>query len=121
MNIMELIMLREAHDNLKLQLFGMMEDLVKYYYGVQGSQPHTYDELADPMYAGMKELVSSTGICIFEMVHGVEHINIDYLNSKLSEIKEARLCIMEAYINKVPMDVYVFNSPNGIGMYTVKR
>lgn len=121
MNIMELVMLKEAHDNLKLQSFGMMGDLVKYYYGVQGSQPHTYDELTDPMYADMKELVSSTGICIFEMVHGVEHININYLNSKLSEIKEARLCIKEAYIKKVPMDVYVFNSPNGIGMYTVQR
>lgn len=121
MNIMELIMLKAAHDNLKLQLFGMMDDLVQYYYGVQGSQPHIYDELADPIYAGMKELVSSTGICIFEMEHGVENINLEYLNSKLSEIKEARLCIKEAHIKKVPMDVYVFNTPNGITMYTVQR
>ena len=121
MEIMELVMLKAAHDNLKVELFGIMDDLAKYYYGVPGAQPHTYDEVANPMYAGMKELVSSTGICIFEMEHSVEHMNINYLNSKLSEIKEARLCIMEAYIKKVPMDVYVFNSPNGIGMYTVQR
>ena len=121
MEIMELIMLKATHDNLKVELFGIMDDLVKYYYGVPGAQPHTYDEIDNPMYAGMKGLVSSTGICIFEMQHGAEHISIDYLDSKLSEIKEARLCIMEAYIKKVPMDVYVFNSPTGISMYTVQR
>lgn len=121
MEFLELVMLKAAHDNLKVELFRIMDDLVKYYYGVPGAQPHTYDEIDDPMYAGMKELVSSTGICIFEMQHGAEYISIDYLDSKLSEIKEARLCIKEANIKKVPMDVYMFNSPTGISIYTVQR
>ena len=121
MEILEMFMLYQAHEEFKVEMLTMMDDLVKYYYGVPGSHPHTYDGIDDPMYAGMKELASSVGICIFEMEHGVENINLEYLNSKLSEIKEARLCIKEAYIKKVPMDVYVFNSPTDISMYTVQR
>lgn len=121
MEILELVMLKAAYDNLKAELFGIMDDLAKYYYDVPGTQPHVYDEINDPMYAGMKELISSTGICIFEMQHGAEHISTDYLDSKLSEIKEARLCIKEANIKKVPMDVYVFGGTTGIAIYTVLR
>lgn len=116
-----IILMTETYFELRKQLVSLTEDLMKYHLSVEGSEPHAYEEGKDLMFNGMMELVSSVGVELFSIEHGVDKMSVEYLQSKLQEIKEARLNIAESYINGVCIDTYMFIDKDGMSLYSVKR
>lgn len=106
---------------LRDQLLSLTEDLMKYHMCVKGSEPHAYEEGEDQLYDGMMELVSSEGVELVSIESGVSKMNLDYLQTKLQEIKEARMNIAECFINGICIDTYMFIDKDGMSLYSVQR
>lgn len=121
MNMQEIYRMTDIYMELREQMINLTDDLLKYHLSVEGSSPHTYEGSTDLMFDGMQELVKSEGKSLFSIEHGMDKMTLDYLSSKLAEVRKARLNLHALFVNKDIVDTYMFIDRKGMHIFTVQR